>query len=162
MVRKSLALAIALAFVLPGVSRADTVSDLQAQVNALQKQIDALKAKLEQVTTEVQTDKAAQEKKNEQFLQRSGPGLTFGVPGGGDVSLYGNLDVSFDYATKGLNSDYGPDNGGMPVGKMGWQPDISTNLSYIGVRGRHPLQPDLAFVWQLEGGIEISATPGTK
>ena len=161
MVRKSLAVAIALAFVLPGVSRADAVSDLQAQVQALQKQIDALKTQIQQVTTEQQADKAAQEKKNEQFLQRVGPGLTFAVPGGGDVSLYGNLDVSFDYATKGLHSDYG-DNGGMPVGKMGWQPDISTNLSYLGVRGRHPLQPDLAFVWQLEAGMEISATPGTK
>src|SRR5215472_16492252 len=70
MVRKSLALAIALAFVLPGVSRADAVSDLQAQVQALQKQIDALKTQIQQVTTEQQADKAAQEKKNEQFLER--------------------------------------------------------------------------------------------
>ena len=164
MVRKSLALAIALAFAaMPGVGRADAVSDLQAQVDALQRQIDALKAKLEQVTTQVQTEKVEQEKKNEQFLARKpgASGLTFVTPGGGDLSLYGNLDVSFDYATKGLNSDYG-DMGGMPVGKMGWQSDISTNLSYLGIRGRHPLMDNLDFVWQLEGGIEISATPGTK
>jgi predicted porin len=127
--------------------------------------MDALKARLDQVTNQVQQTQQAQqqqEKKNEQFLQRKeGSGLTFVTPGGGDVSLYGNLDVSFDIATKGLQSDYG-DNGGMPVGKMGWQPAISTNLSYLGVRGRHPLQEDLTFIWQLEAGIEISATPGTK
>ena len=163
MVRKSLALAMALAFAaMPGVGHADAVSDLQAQVDALQRQIDALKAKLEQVTTQVQTEKVEQEKKNEQFLARKpGSGLTFVTPGGGDLSLYGNLDVSFDYATKGLQSDYG-DMGGMPVGKMGWQPDISSNLSYLGIRGRHPLMENLDFVWQLEAGIDISATPGTR
>jgi predicted nucleic acid-binding Zn-ribbon protein len=75
MVRKSLAFAIALAFAaMPGVGRADAVSDLQAQVDALQRQIDALKAKLEQVTTQVQTEKVEQEKKNEQFLARKPPG----------------------------------------------------------------------------------------
>ena len=56
------------------------------------------------------------------------------------MTLYGNLDVSFDDTTKGLKSDYG-DNGGVPVGKMGWQPAIATNLSYLGVNGKHPLQP---------------------
>src|SRR6202165_3172325 len=45
---------------------------------------------------------------------------------------------------------------------MGWQPAIATNLSYLGVRGKHPLKGDLNFVWQLEGGIDISATPGIK
>ena len=45
---------------------------------------------------------------------------------------------------------------------MGWQPAIATNLSYLGVKGTHPLKDDLAFIWQLEAGIDISATPGTK
>src|SRR5207344_1949562 len=66
----------------------------------------------------------------------------------------------FDYTTKGLASSYDP--GGSPVGQMGWEPAISGNLSYVGVRGRHPLQDDLDFVWQLEAGIDVSATPGTK
>ena len=88
-------------------------------------------------------------------------GATFLVPGGGEVQLYGNLDVSFDETTKGLKSDYG-DNGGVPVGKMGWQPAIASNLSNLGVRGHHPMQPDLNFIWQLEAGIDISATPGIK
>jgi predicted porin len=162
LIRKPLALAIALALAVPTIANADEVTDLKAQVEALQKQMDALKAKLEQVSTQMQTTKAEQEKRNEQFVERSaGPSMTFATPGGGDVTFYGNLDVSFDYATKGLQSDYG-DNGGMPVGQMGWEPAISTNLSYVGVRGRHPLQEKLDFVWQLEAGIEISATPGTK
>jgi predicted porin len=149
-------------------ARADDVSDLRAKLDALQKQMDAVKAQLEQVTTELNKKKETEAQQPAQpagggsFLQRlPGDSLSFGVPGGGAVTLYGNLDVSFDYATKGLKSDYG-DNGGMPVGKMGWQPDIATNNSYLGVRGTHPLMEDLGFVWQLEAGIDISATPGTK
>jgi TolA-binding protein len=152
-ITKPLVVVIALAFAIPGVARADQVSDIKAQVEALQKQLEDLKAKLEQVTGQVQSQKQVQEqqeKKNEQFIQRAaGSGLTFLVPGGGDVTLYGNLDVSFDYTTKGLASSYDP--GGSPVGQMGWEPAISSNLSYLGVRGRHPLQQDLDFVRQLEG-----------
>jgi len=161
MVKKSLALTIVLALAVPCVARADEVSDLKTQMEVMQRQMDALKARLEQVSTQVQTQKAEQEKKNEQFLAtKPGSGLTFVTPGGGDVTLYGNLDVSFDYTTKGLAGSYDP--GGSPVGQMGWEPAISGNLSYVGVRGRHPLQDDLDFVWQLEAGIDVSATPGTK
>jgi predicted porin len=148
-------------------ARADMASDLQAQVQALQKQLDAVKTQLDAVTAEMQKQKQAQEQQPKQaatgpYIERKpGDALTFLAPGGGEVTLYGNLDVSFDYTTKGLNSDYG-DNGGVPVGRMGWQPAIATNLSYLGVKGTHPLRPDLDFIWQLEAGIDISATPGTK
>ena len=172
MIRKSLALAIALAFAAPGIARADMESDLKAQVDALQRQLDAVKAQLEQVTQEIKKQKEekaaaaaapppAAPPGGGPYLEHKPGTLTFLTPGGGDVTLYGNLNVSFDYATKGLLSDYG-DNGGMPVGKMGWQPAISSNLSYLGIRGAHPLAPELNFVWQLEAGIDISATPGTK
>src|SRR5438309_11454079 len=163
-IRKSLVIAIGLALAGSGVAQADQVSDLKAQLEAMQKQMDALKAQLDQVTTQVQTQKQAQEKqevKNAQFLQMApGSGLTFATPGGGDVTFYGNLDVSFDTTTKGLQSSY--EQGGSPVGKMGWMPAISTNLSYLGARGRHPFDPNFNFVWQLEAGIDISATPGTR
>ena len=160
--------AVAIFIALAAPARADATSDLQAQVQALQRQLEAIKAQLEQVTSEMNRQKQAAEQKQAEaprggpFIERKpGDALTFLVPGGSEVTLYGNLDVSFDYGTKGLQSDYG-DMGGMPVGKMGWQPAISTNLSYLGVKGLHPLQPELNFVWQLEAGIEISATPGTK
>jgi predicted porin len=146
-------------------AHADAQSDLKAQVEALQKQLDAVKAQLDQVTADMKEQKGPGQKEAKgggPFLQRKpGDALTFLTPGGGEVTLYGNLDLSFDYTTKGLKSDYG-DNGGVPVGKVGWEPAIATNLSYLGMRGKHPLKDDLDFVWQLEAGIDISATPGTK
>jgi predicted porin len=164
-VAKPLVVAITLAFAASGTARADEVSDLKAQVEALQKQIEAVKAKLDQVQGQVQGQKQAQEeqrKESEFFIRRKpGDALTFLVPHGGEVTLYGIFDLSFDYTTKGLQSDYGV-NGGVPVGKMGWQPAIASNLSRLGVRGTHPLREDFNFVWQLEAGIDISATPGTK
>jgi predicted porin len=164
-VRKLLAIGATALLAVAATARADIASDLQAQVQTLQKQLDAVKAQLDQVTAEVKKQKAAEETgeaKGGPFIQRKpGDALTFLAPGGGEVTLYGNLDVSFDETTKGLKSDYG-DNGGVPVGKVGWQPSIATNLSYLGARGTHPLKPDLDFVWQLEAGIDISATPGIK
>ena len=87
-------------------AQADTESDLRAKIDALQKQLDDVKAQLNQITNQVQqtqtqvqqTQQAQkeQEKKNDFFLQRKeGSGLTFLVPGGGEVSLYGNLDLTF-------------------------------------------------------------------
>ena len=143
---------------------ADEVSDLKAQMEAMQKQMDALKARLEQVTTQVEQQKKAQEQqevKNEQFVRTNpGPGLVFPTGGGGDVSIYGNFDVSLDTTTKGLQGSYAQ--GGSPVGNMGWMTAISTNLSYVGARGRHPFDPEFNFVWQLEAGIDISALPSTR
>ena len=163
-IKRPLAIAIALTFIGTGAARADEVSDLKAQMELMQKQMDAMKARLEQVTSQVEQTKQAQaqqETKNAQFLQMSpGAGLTFPTAGGGAVSLYGNLDVSFDTTTKGLQGSYAQ--GGSPVGDMGWQPAISTNLSYFGVRGNHPIADDVNFVWQLEAGFDVSATPGTK
>ncbi|MGE5087889.1 MAG: porin [Candidatus Levyibacteriota bacterium] len=155
---------VAVAGVAAGAARADDMSDLKAQMEALQKQLDTVKTQLynmqEAKKKEVAEQKA--EGKGGTLVElKPNSGLTFLVPGGGEVQLYGNLDVSFDYTTKGLKSDYG-ENGGVPVGKMGWQPAIGTNLSYVGARGKHPLDRDVNFVWQLEAGIDISATPGTK
>ncbi len=53
--------------------------------------------------------------------------------------------------------------GDTTVGNFGWMPDISTNISYLGVRGfqRIPSQ-SFNFVYQFEAGIDISANPGVK
>jgi predicted porin len=165
-VRKPLLVACALAFGVSGLAKADAVSDLKASMESLQRQLDAVKAQLEAVTGQVQKQKQDQEQEKRAggapfVQQKPGDALTFLAPGGGEVTLYGSLDVSLDETTKGLKSDYG-DNGGVPVGKVGWQPSIATNLSYLGARGTHPLKPDLDFIWQLEAGIDISATPGIK
>jgi len=73
------------------------------------------------------------------FEHKKGNPLTFYTPGG-EITAYGNFDVSFDYTTKDTKHivDTNPNNGdfGMPpVGNFGWMPAISTNLSYLGVRG---------------------------
>ena len=156
-----LAIVAASMFAVSVTARADAQSDLKAQVDALQRQLDAVKKQLDAVTADMKKVQAEEkETRGAPFLERKpGDALTFLAPGGGEVTLYGNLDVSFDYATKGLDSSYAQ--GGSPLGKMGWTPDIATNLSYVGVRGTHPLM-NTNFIWQLEAGIDISATPGTK
>jgi predicted porin len=83
----------------------------------------------------------------------------------GDIDFYGNLDLSVDYATKGLASSYTLPDGSVvsPRGHMGWQPDISSNLSYFGLRGKRSFgsSKDLSFVYQLETQLDVSATSGT-
>jgi predicted porin len=76
------------------------------------------------------------------------------------VQLYGNFDVSFDGTTKGLQNFYAFSNDS-PVGNVGWMSAISTNLSYLGVRGAHPLSASFSVPYQLETQIDISATSGT-
>lgn len=158
--RTFVALSCVAGLAISGAARADVVSDLQAHMEVLQKQLDQVKTQLYNMQEEKK--KESKEATGGSLVRlKPNSGATFLVPGGGEVQLYGHLDVSFDTTTKGLKSDYG-DNGGMPVGKLGWMPAISTNLSRLGVKGKHPLKDDLDFVWQLEAGLEISATPGTK
>src|ERR1017187_6023158 len=131
------------------------------QIDQLQKQIDVLKAQVAQQQAQPSKAKPPEAEKKEEkpsFLQlKPGDAVTFVTVRGGEVTAYGNLDVSFDDTTKGLKSDYG-DNGGVPLGKMGWQPAIGSNLSYLGLRGKQPLFKDFNFVWQLEAGIDTSHT----
>jgi predicted porin/outer membrane murein-binding lipoprotein Lpp len=103
------------------------------------------------------------------FLEhKKGNPLTFYTPGG-EITAYGNFDVSLDYTTKNIKHgliDPIPTNGdfGMPpVGNFGWMPAISTNLSYLGVRGFQRIgdQP-FNFVYQFEAGIDISAFPSNR
>jgi predicted porin len=96
------------------------------------------------------------------FLERKpGKDLTFYTPGG-EITAYGNLDVSFDETTKNAGS-LNLNGNTPPVGNFGWMPAISTNLSYLGVRGFQRI-PDQSFnfVYQAEVGFDISATPGLK
>ncbi|MGC1693676.1 MAG: porin, partial [Pseudolabrys sp.] len=98
------------------------------------------------------------------FLERKpGKSLTFYTPGG-EITAYGQLDVSLDAATKNTGGALTRQpQGDSTVGNFGWMPDISTNISYLGVRGfqRIPTQ-SFNFVYQFEAGIDISANPGIK
>src|SRR5262249_33234499 len=106
-----------------------------------------------------------------------GDPLTFETPGG-EITGYGNIDVSFDGASKTVTGEFSSfanqhcispstQNPGFgicnPSGNFHWMPDISTNLSYLGVRGFQRLPDwDWRFVYQFEAGFEVSAFPGNR
>jgi predicted porin len=100
------------------------------------------------------------------FLEhKKGNPLTFYTPGG-EITGYGNIDVSIDDTTKafGGNVNNNPAFTGQsepfPRGNFGWLPALSTNSSYLGVRGFQRL-PDFPanFVYQFEVGFGVTATP---
>src|SRR5579863_6054027 len=103
------------------------------------------------------------------FLEhKKGNPLTFYTPGG-EITGYGNIDVSVDDTTKAFGGNINTNpafTGGsetFPVGNFGWLPAVSSNSSYLGVRGFQTLPNFPAnFVYQLEVGFEVSATPGLK
>ena len=94
------------------------------------------------------------------FERKPGDRMTFYVPGG-EFTTYANLDVSVDVTTKGVVREIGPD-GNPPVGNMGWMPALSTNLSYVGVRGFQSIKGlPFNFIYQLETQLDIAATSGS-
>src|ERR1035441_4169647 len=148
-----------------GPAQAQSNQDLKQKIDLLQQQIDLLKAQLDKVAQQQSAAPAAaaapQASGGHDFLERkAGDGVTF-FTRGGELSIYGNLDISADDSTKGIG---GMTSGGAsPVGNMGCMPDISTNLSYIGVRGFQSLGSFPAtFVYQLETQIDVSAASGTS
>jgi predicted porin len=92
--------------------------------------------------------------------------------------FYGTLDVSVDYATKGESelgayhfSPVDPTNLALgyvqgsqkvgPVGRVGWQADLSTNKSVLGYRGSHEIPGlDADFIYQIEVQPAITSAPG--
>ena len=102
----------------------------------------------------------AEQAQHKFFEKKPGKDLTFYTKTG-EITFYGNLDVSVDDATKGLNGVPLGSASAPPVGNGGWLEDISTNLAYIGVRGTQMTGlKDTNFIFQLETSINISAAPG--
>jgi predicted porin len=103
------------------------------------------------------------------FLEhKKGNPLSFYTPGG-EITGYGNIDVSFDDTTKALGGNINTNpafTGGsepFPIGNFGWLPAIASNSSYLGVRGFQRIENfPFNFVYQLELGFDVSATPGLK
>jgi len=94
------------------------------------------------------------------FERKPGRDLTFYTKTG-EITFYGNLDVSVDAATKGGHGIPIGSAGAPPVGNMGWLEDVSTNLSYVGVRGTQLTGlKDTNFLFQLETSVNISTAPG--
>src|SRR6267142_4548839 len=69
------------------------------------------------------------------------------------VQFYGHLDLSIDDITKGIKDP-------AAVGKLGWQADVSSNLSYFGFRGDHDIGGGNRMVFQVETQVDVAATPG--
>jgi cell division septum initiation protein DivIVA len=102
------------------------------------------------------------------FEHKKGNPLTFYTPGG-EITGYGNIDLSVDDTTKAFGGNINTNpafTGGsepFPTGNFGWLPAISSNSSYLGVRGFQVLPNFPAnFVYQLEVGFDVSSTPGLK
>ena len=165
---------------------------LQQHTDALQQQLQVLQMQLQKVTSAVESQPSlpestppkpadaarpsdaappaeqkavASDRGHGLFERKPGKTVTFYTPGGegagGEITAYGNLDVSVDGVTKGLAGEVGPDGNG-PVGRTGWLPDISTNISYLGVRGFQSLgNIPFHFIYQLETQIDIASTSGT-
>ena len=174
MKRKYLATVCAMTFGAAGITfgggaLAQSPGDMKAQIEALQHQLQILKERLDKQEAQ-QAQKsapapgraaAAAGGTERAFLERKeGDGVTF-YTRGGEVSVYGNLDLSLDSTTKGISGMTG--NGGdAPAGNGGWMGAISSNLSYVGVRGFQSLgNVPMNFVYQLETQIDVSATSGT-
>jgi predicted porin len=146
----------------------------EAQAQAAQAKASASQASATAAKTQTQVANLpvkGTEKDEWFFRHKKGDPLTFETPGG-EITAYGNIDVSFDGASKSVTGwtgsaanqhcGYG---GGFctPTGNFGWNPDISTNLSYLGVRGFQKLpNSDLRFVYQLEAGFDVSAFPSNR
>ena len=175
--KKRIALLCALAFGASGMAMtgsvfAQSTDEMKRQIDELQRQLQMLKERMDQMSQQQKAPPPAQASQatpapsgsGHGFLERKeDDGITF-YTRGGEVSVYGTLDVSVDTSTKGIS---GMNTGGAPpfntpVGNGGWQPAISSNLSYVGVRGFQTLgDRPTRFVYQLETQIDISATPGS-
>ena len=159
--KRSLAIACSLALASAG-AHADQVSDMQKALDALQRQVQELQSQLSAVkkTQETQAQqKQAQPAPSAGPVGKPGNDLTWQV-GGGEVTIYGHVDVSLDDQTNGMSGFM--HNGQTVTGNNGWVPDISSNLSYFGVKGGRTLDGDLKAVFQLETEVAVAATPGAS
>lgn len=169
-------------------AQANATNDQALEIRLLRQQMDVLNKRLDALTV-----KQAQAAKSQQSASPAGPATSAdaapstqqasdgdnsrwaeGMPPRlkslltalGNMQFYGNLDLSLDYATKGLDKTYVTPGGEVvaPRGRMGWQPDISSNLSYFGIRGKQPFgsAAGLSFLYQLETQLDVSATSGTS
>ena len=160
--KTSVALAVSLALGCVGNAHADQASDMQAKLDALQKEIQELQAQigaLRKKQEQAAPAAAAAPAKAPANEVKPGKELVFKA-GGGEVQLYGHADVSLDDQTNGMT---GFIHNGLPVtGHNGWVPDVSSNLSFFGVRGNRAVSDDLKGVFQFETEIAYAATPGAS
>jgi predicted porin len=141
--------------------------DTQRQIRALKDQVEALMRKVDDLQNKEAATAARQETIQRQvdkspstgISMKPGNDLTFQV-GGGEVTLYGHVDVSLDDQTSGLGGFI--NNGQAVTGNNGWVPDVSSNLSFFGIRGGRSVGDDLKALFQFETEVAFAATPGAS
>ncbi|MEA3151118.1 MAG: hypothetical protein QOD56_2057, partial [Gammaproteobacteria bacterium] len=178
------------AFAFNGVVLADDAQDNQAlreQMRIMMQRMDELQ---KQVQTLSKQQAAPQQGAPPNAAPAPSPGPAQGPTVAKETSkeplfekfikgFYGTLDVSIDDSTKGMSGmtaypyslvdptnpnspsaiSGGPKAG--PVGRVGWQPDLSTNKSVIGYRGSHAIATTgVDFIYQLEVQPAITSAPG--
>ena len=151
---KSLAIACSLAFACAGSAHADQLSDLQSKLDAMQKQIQELQAQIGSVKKAQERQEAAPAPG---ITMKPGNDLIFQV-GGGEIQIYGHVDVSLDDQTTGMSGFM--HDGQTVTGRNGYVPDVSSNLSFFGVRGARSVGDDLTALFQFETEVAFAATPG--
>ena len=173
---RKITLIVASVALLVAHSKGDEISAMKAQIEALQQQSAALNEQLQILQLKINQASLPEIQSTPHlvdasygvlppgnqhgfFERKPGNGVTFYLPGG-ELTTYANIDLSVDATTKGLGGKLGP-NGLPPVGNMGWMPDVSTNLSYIGIRGFQTLKGlPFTFIYQLETQFDIAASSG--
>jgi predicted porin len=124
--------------------------DSSQDIEALRQQVDAL------------TKEVAAMREGERGAAAATPAPAVGATAAASsLQFYGNLDLSADVSTKGIAGKLANDGMSTPVGNVGWMPAISTNISYLGVRGKHNLGLGITAIFQLETQLDIAATAGT-
>lgn len=163
-----------------------TAKQASTSVAAVQKEADSTKASVSTIFERIEIPKQANSYQpgtvnqytgaanpavagNTNFMAREkDDSLSFTMPAGGGITLYGNLDVSADYVNNGLNGMVqGPNGqhpGASPVGNNGGLGALSTNNTYIGLRGFQPISDwhDTQFLWQLQTNIALTTQSGTS
>jgi predicted porin len=162
------------------VVHADDAQDTQAlkeqmrmmrqQMDALQKQIDTMSSK--QAKPSAAPSASAGKEGPAKPAEVSEPKFEKFAKG-----FYGTLDVSLDYATKGIRglTAYAYPGSGAPpyvstgpkgtqiTGSVGWLGDLSTNKSVLGYRGSHKIDgSNIDFIYQIETQPSITAAPGAS
>jgi predicted porin len=113
---------------------------------------------------EVAQTTATTENRPPEKKEKAPNNLEFTVAGT-KLQFYGHADLSFDYVDNGISSAQeatspilGAD--AVPRANNGWMGQISSNLSYFGIRASRPINNFLTGVFQLETEANFAGIPG--
>jgi predicted porin len=126
--------------------------------------VHLLNATLVETAEQAAKDEKLAEKKPEKAPPSN---LLEWTAGGTKVQMYGHADLSYDYVDNGITAameagvvpGFNPPNSPLRANN-GWLGQVSSNLSYFGIRGSHKINDYLTGVFQFETEVSYSATPG--